>query len=145
MALRFENGSEYLLFVRRKGESAWKTVACLVDNGVDMSTDEITSSSKCSGNAKESMAGETSWTMSANGNAIGDDLKPDEASYKELKDIWRSRETCEWKQAKIGSNDVDYGEGWINSLSKAHNRNEAITFSLGITGTGNLLDTEPTS
>ncbi|MFD2597525.1 phage tail tube protein [Sphingobacterium corticis] len=143
MALRFENGSKYLLFVKRPAATTWKVLACLISNGVDMSADEITASSKCSGNAKEALPGETSWTMTANGNAIDSDLKADEASYKELKAIWKAGETCAWKMAKVGSTDVDYGMGHISSLSKAANHNEAVTFDLTINGTGALEDKEP--
>lgn len=144
MGLRFENGTKYLLFVKRTTSGAtWKVLACLISNGVDMQTDEITTSSKCSGNYKESIPGEQGWSFSGSGNAIDSDLKPDEASYKELKDIWKKGEVCEWKLAKVGATDVDYGEGWINSLSKATNHNEAVTFDVNITGSGELFDAEP--
>lgn len=141
--MRMQNGKEFLLFVRRDGEVDWKTVACLISNGVSRGADSITSTTKCSGGDQESMQGERNWSITGNGNAVDDTLEASEASLDELKEIWASGETAEWKMAKVGSTDVDYGMGWISQLDTTAGNNEAYTFDLTVQGTGALATVEP--
>lgn len=138
-----QNGKDYLLFVKREGETTWKTIACLSSNGVSRGADAITSSTKCSGGFQESIPGELNWSFSGDGNAVDDTLEASELSLNELKEIWAAREVAEWKMAKVGSTDVDYGQGWISQLDTTAPNNDAYTFSLTVTGTGVLAPTEP--
>lgn len=143
MAVRWQNGKDYLLFVKRSGETDWKTIACLSSNGVSRGADAITASTKCSGGFQESLPGELNWSISGEGNAVDDQLQASEVSLNELKEIWASQEVAEWKMAKVGSTDVDYGQGWISQLDTTAGNNEAYTFSLTVTGTGEISTTEP--
>ncbi|WP_254526990.1 MULTISPECIES: phage tail tube protein [unclassified Sphingobacterium] len=143
MALRMQNGKEYLLFVKRAADETWKTIACLSSNGVSRGADAITSSTKCSDGFQESKSGEKNWSFSGEGNAVDDTLQASEVSLNDLKDMWASGEDAEWKMAKVGSTEVDYGFGWISQLDSTAGNNEAYTFSLTVQGTGVLATTEP--
>lgn len=138
-----QNGKDYLLFVKRDGETAWKVIACLSTNGVARATDAITSTTKCSDGNQESIPGERNWSITGEGNAVDHDLQASEASLNELKEMWSEGEVAEWKMAKVGSTDVDYGQGWISALDTTAGNNEAYTFSLTVQGTGPLSQVEP--
>lgn len=141
MADRFENGKDYLLFI--KPEATWLTVACITTNGFEGTTDTIDGSSKCSDGWSGGAAGNKSWTMNADGNAIDAGLLPSEASFKALFDLWKSGETVPIKIAKVGSTYVRYGEAYISSYSETQGNNEPFTFSATFQGVGEPGDAEP--
>lgn len=143
MALRMQKGNDYLLFVKREGETDWKLIACLSSNGASRATDAITSTTKCSNGFQESIPGEMNWTFTGEGNAVDNTLEASEVSLNELKEIWSTQEVPEWKIGKVGGTDVDYGQGWISALDTTAPTNDAYTFSLTIQGTGELATVEP--
>jgi TP901-1 family phage major tail protein len=144
MAERFENGKDYLLFIKDGTPTpAWLTLACLSTNGFEGSRDSIDTSSKCTGNWNTSIAGNASWTMSGDGNAIGSDLLPSEASFAKLFELYKSGATFPVKIAKVGGTYVRYGEAYISSYSETQANNEAFTFSVTLQGVGEPLSAEP--
>lgn len=142
MADRFENGKDYLLFI--KPATTWLTVACITTNGFEISTDAIDGNSKCSDGWGGGAAGNKSWTMNGDGNAIDSGLLPSEASFKALFDLAKSGETIPVKIAKVGSTYTRYGTAYISSYNETQGNNEPFTFSVTFQGVGEPADEEPT-
>ncbi|MCY4779491.1 phage major tail protein, TP901-1 family [Sphingobacterium sp. UT-1RO-CII-1] len=145
MAERFENGKDYLLFIKDGTPTPeWLTLACLTTNGFEGSRDSIDTSSKCSGAWGASIAGNASWTMSGDGMAIDSQLQASEASFDKLFELFKSGKTFPVKIAKVGGSYVRYGEAWISSYNETQGNNEAFTFSVTLQGVGEPMDEEPT-
>jgi len=135
----FKNGTDVLLFVKYGTPAVWIPLACLKSNGWDGSTDQIDITSKCSGNDKDSLAGDRSWTFKAEGNAINDKALPSRASFNTLAEFWSNGTRFEAKMVGVDDpDDVIRGKCYITSLSKNAGRNEAVGFSVSLQGVGKV-------
>lgn len=135
------NGNDYLLFV--KEGAAWKVVACLRSNGVDMSTAEITSETKCNSGFEESLPGTKSWSFPFEGDAIDDAAEPSQVSHDYLFDQWTAGNTFPAKVAQVEGTYVRYGNVYLTGLTESQDVNAPFTFTGTLKGTGPLSKTEP--
>lgn len=115
-------------------------VACLTTNGFEGTTSAISATSKCSGGFAESVDGEKSWTMSADGLVIDLDSGDTRKNYTDLFKLWRSG-TPFWAfimdaTSPASSPAILYGVARIDSFSRSDPDNDAMTFTISLTGIG---------
>lgn len=147
----FQNGTLYPLYVdtttpiTTAGEDVeiqgdFELVACLQDNGFDGSTDQLDTSSKCSGVFKDSIPGQLGWTFSGNGNAINPGVGDNRVSHNLLFNLWKNQ-TVAWFgifDAELSS--IRMGLGYISSFGEANPNNAAKTFSITVQGKGEIFN-----
>lgn len=116
----------------------YKLIACLTGNGLEVSTADIDTTSKCSGRFTETDSGDVTWSFSGDGNAI-DDQGPSEVSYQELLDLSLSGVKFWAKIANPTDSIVREGVVRIASYSEDFQRNAAFAFSATFNGSGELF------
>lgn len=135
--LGFKNGTDNVLFVKIGTPAAWVPVACLKTNGWDASTDQIDTTSKCSGKYKTSLPGDISFSFKADGNAVDDAGAPSKASFLVLAGLHKAGTTFPMKMVGVDDpTDVIRGDVFLTAISKSAGRNEAVGFSATFQGTG---------
>lgn len=138
--LGFKNGTDNVLFVKIGTPAAWVPVACLKTNGWDASTDQIDTTSKCSGKYKTSLPGDISWSFKGDGNAVDDKGVPSKASFAVLAGLKKAGETFPAKMVGVDDpTDVIRGDVFITALSLSAGRNEPVAFSSTFQGTGEFF------
>ncbi|MCW8309904.1 hypothetical protein K7A41_01565 [Sphingobacterium sp. InxBP1] len=133
-----ENGSEYLVFIKRAGDDNWKTIACLVANELQIEAETIETSSECDGKYSNHRNSKISFTISAQGYAIDDGLEASQVSHNALFDLSVSGEPFDIKIAKIGSLYARQGRVTIVSYTENQTMNEAFSFSVTFKGKGKI-------
>lgn len=120
----------------------FRVMVCLTNNTFDGTTSPIATTSKCSGNWTTSIAGEQSWTMSADLNSEILSI-PDEAikaSHNEMFKLWRAGTEFWMAQYDTALNTVRYGVVRIDGDSEAYANNAQATVSVTFTGIGEPFD-----
>lgn len=149
MANEFYNGKQTLLYVDTTTPitTAYtsvtvanaKLVACLDNNGFTLTGAEIDASSKCAdGNFAESIGGQQSWSMSADGKKIIPTGQ--EQSNNELFKLARDNQYAWWFLYDTAKLSMRYGVGHISSFDETSPNNDLETFSISITGSGIVGD-----
>lgn len=144
MANKFFNGKDYLLYVdvttpTTTAYTAVTTanaelVGCLDTQGFQMTSSDIDTSSKCSdGNFAESIGGQQGWSMSADGKYTDDVAFQ---SSNQLFKLSRDNQEAWWFIFDTAKLLMRYGVGRITSFDESMANNEAVTFSISITGVG---------
>ena len=113
--------------------------------GIDISADTIDTSSKMSGNWKESLVGQLSYTVSCESMLS---LKTGHASFVMLKKLMASRKPIPFVLAKTEETAGDFpkgeeyvkGKAIITSLSLKADNGAICTSSISLQGTGALED-----
>jgi len=123
----------------------FQLVACLTDNSFDGTTDDISTTSKCSGLFGDGIAGVRNWTMGANGNAIGIQPGDDRINHNILFDLWKNGTTFWGAQFDAGLDTVRYGLMYIASFNEASPTNGARTFTASFRGKGEVYDQTATT
>jgi len=155
MANPFINARESLLFLNVTDDidtpgdeitvANFKPVACLTSVDFNGSTSGISATSKCSDSGfAESVAGEKSWTMSAEGLAQALEAGDLRIDHNLLYKQWRSGAAAWWMIADrtpaLTNVTIRYGVGRIDTESDSFPDNAAQTFSTSITGIGASYD-----
>jgi TP901-1 family phage major tail protein len=118
-----------------KIEVGGTVIAHLTSNGISVSHSTRDASSKGSGGAKESLEGQTSWSIS------GEGLFAEDASYgyEDLWDAWLARTKLTITYSDAVADDIEYsGDAYITSLDRTDGMEESVTFSVSLEGTGVL-------
>lgn len=154
MANPFINARESILFINTTSlitvdgatlsMANFVAIACLTNVSFAGTTSAIAATSKCSGKFSESIGGEESWTMSAEGLAIPLEVSDVRQNHNDLFKFWRAGNAA-WflianKSDLQASVTIRYGVGRIDSQSDAFPDNAAQTFSTSITGIGYAFD-----
>jgi predicted secreted protein len=135
--LGFKNGTDYLLFAKIGTPAAWVPLACLKTNGFDATTDQIDTTTKCSGKYKTSLPGDIGWSFKGDGNAIDDTAQPSQASFNVLAGLQKAGTTFPMKM--VGVDDpttIVRGNVFITSIGLSAGRNEALSFTSAFQGVG---------
>jgi predicted secreted protein len=136
-----KNGNDYLLFI--KVDTEWKTVACLRSNGIDISSSDVVSETKCNDGWEESEGGTGSWAMPFEGDAIDESADPSQVSYDFLFDMAVEKKKYPVKIAEVEGTYVRYGVARLNSYSENQSVNSPFGFTGSLKGIGKPLKTEP--
>lgn len=154
----FKNGTEFVLYIDTvtpiTAESPaapdspnWRMIACLNTNGIEGSTDEIDTTTKCSGNWKSAIPGDRNWTMSGDGAAVdlSDEEALIEANYNELLKLWADGEQF-WVSSFDASREIfRAGVTYLSAYSESADRNTLFSFSSTFMGKGRLYFNEGTT
>lgn len=138
-------GNDILLYIdtvtpltaRPVDDDDYKLIACLTTNGLDISTTDIDTTSKCSGRFVESDAGDVTWSFSGDGNAI-DDQGPSEVSYQELIDLSLAGTKFWAKIANPTNGILREGIARISAYTESYERNAPFSFTATFQGSGEL-------
>lgn len=126
----------------------FRTVVCLVSNGVDATAADQETTNKCSDGFKTSQSGVKSWSISGNGQAISDTqaTADDYANFNELMSLWKSGKPF-FARITNAANTLYYREGlvYVSSDNETQPNQEAITFDITLTGIGELFLAPPTA
>lgn len=138
-------GNEILLYIdtvtpltaRPVDDDDYKLIACIVGNGLNISTADIDTTSKCSGRFTESDSGDVTWSFSGNGNAI-DDQGPSETGYQELIELALAGTKFWAKIANLDNTILREGIVRISSYDEDFQRNTPFAFTATLAGSGEL-------
>lgn len=134
----FEKGNDYLVFIKRKNDTNWRTVACIISNELGVSSEVVDISSGCGGNVSDHFNGKTTFTIDANGLAISDNLQPSQVSHEILFALASSGEPFAIKIAKVGSLYVREGVVTIVDYRENQTVNEFFGFSVTFRAKGRI-------
>ena len=136
----FVNGEDRILYVKING--AYLPIGCLTDNSFDESVEFLDTTTRDNGGWNTSRPLNQQYSISFNGIQINSTLAGGNfnvASYDKLKQLKRNRQLIDWKIQGTVYPIVDYGKGYIGSISEANAVGEFMTFTGSITGYGQPL------
>ena len=136
----FVNGEDRILYVKING--AYLPIGCLTDNSFDESVEFLDTTTRDNGGWNTSRPLNQQYSISFNGVQVNSTLAGGNfnvASYDKLKQLKRNRQLIDWKIQGTVYPIVDYGKGYIGSISEANAVGEFMTFTGSITGYGQPL------
>ena len=136
----FVNGEDRILYVKING--AYLPIGCLTDNSFDESVDFLDTTTRDNGGWKTSRPLNQQYSIPFNGVQVNSTLAGGNfnvASYDKLKQLKRNRQLIDWKIQGTFYPIVDYGKGYIGSISEANAVGEFMTFTGSIAGYGQPL------
>jgi len=140
-------GEDVVLKLYDSTASAYLPVGCLTTNSISESQD-ITEGepNKCDSSTPKSQ-GAYSYEISGDAQLVALD-DPDysaKAHYEKLRELWKasrvSGDPINWAQE--GGNADYYGTGFITALDVEYPTPGGATFTISISGIGEILDTDP--
>lgn len=151
MAIKKLNGNDYIVFIDTetvvtapKG-LVYKPLMCMTSNGVNLATDSIDTSDKCSGDFADPLPGTTTATITGSGNAIDETLEPSAVSFQELFDLASTKAVFWVKIAnKVGNTDtpiIREGVAFISDYTETQDTNTPFTFDVTFAIKGKLNGT----
>ena len=136
----FVNGEDRILYVKING--AYLPIGCLTDNSFEESVEFLDTTTRDNGGWNTSRPLNQQYSISFNGVQVNSTLAGGNfnvASYDKLKQLKRNRQLIDWKIQGTVYPIVDYGKGYIGSISEANAVGEFMTFTGSITGYGQPL------
>ena len=136
----FVNGEDRILYVKING--AYLPIGCLTDNSFEESVEFLDTTTRDNGGWNTSRPLNQQYSISFNGVQVNSTLAGGNfnvASYDKLKQLKRNRQLIDWKIQGTVYPIVDYGKGYIGSISEANAVGEFMTFTASITGYGQPL------
>lgn len=139
-------GEEIILSLYDTTAEEYLPIGCLTENGITQ-TQEITEGepNKCATTPPKSLGAYT-YDINADGQIV-DSTDPDYATWMHIEAIdalFRQmridKEPIFWKQES--PNGDQFGEGYITELSTSAPTNAVATFSLALTGVGEISETD---
>lgn len=123
----------------------WVLAVCSTTDGFSASIDAVTTSTKCDEGWVSSLPGDASWSFSHSALASSAPATG-QISFKEVEDIFLSKEVGQWKLESVNPADNFYwiGMGWISSLDETAAAGEYLTVDITITGTGEPVNVAST-
>lgn len=125
----------------------WKLAVCSTTDGIDITIDEVTTSTKCDGGWQSKLPGDGSWGMNHSGLA---NYAPgaNHISYKELQDVTLARQVRHWKLESLNVGTDGYywdGNAFISNLTEGAAAGEYLTCDYTLSGTGEPSNTPPST
>ena len=155
MALQeLNNGKNYLVYIDpvtaitnatppAKDAATWKMLMCLSSNALSMTVAGIDVTSKCTDGWVDSIPGDGSWSITADGQAVS--LEAGDLATKQSNDeIFAIMQNKQSVWAAIFDTDTDYyrvGVIFFSQLTETQGNNAAFTFSATLTGRGKIYNT----
>jgi len=140
--MNFINGEDRILYIKIGG--VYLPIGCLTGNEISEDSELLDTTTVDNNGWNTSVPVSQSYTISFSGLQVNSTLVGGNfnvSSYDKIKNLKRDRIRVEWKlQGKIFPV-VDYGYGYIASLSSAENVGEFMSFSGVIAGFGKPLFT----
>lgn len=151
MAVRdFKNGKDYLVFIMKNSayptnsatpplatNAGFKLMACLNTNALSVTVDSIDTTTKCSDDWADSIPGNGSWEVSADGVAVSPDTLT-EVSADAIFDFTTLKEVVWVAIFNPTKSTYRVGVAYFSSFGESFNNNESYSFSATLTGKGKL-------
>jgi len=134
------NGSDRILFVKVNGN--WLPIGCLTDNSMDESSEFLDTTTRDNQGWTTSRPILQSYSVGFNGLQLNTTVSGGiftVGSYDKLKQLKRDKILLYWKIEGVVYPIVDYGQGYISSLSEVNTIDELMSFSGTINGYGKPL------
>jgi len=154
MALQeLNNGKNYLVYVDpvtaitaetppAADAATWKVLMCLSSNAFAMSVNGIDTTSKCTNGWADSIPGDGSWSITAEGQAVA--LETGDLTTKQSAEelfALAANKTSFWAAIFDPEfNTYRVGVVFISSYNETFNNNAAYTFSITLTGRGEVYN-----
>lgn len=150
-----KNGTDYLVFVNtavpitndtppENDDTGWKMLMCLNTNALNVTVNSIDTTTKCTGGWADAIPGDASWEITADGAAVDVDGNA-EASNNEILALTANKVSF-WVAIFDPERDMyRKGVAFVSSYGESFNRNEQFSFSITLTGRGELYFPEATT
>lgn len=130
----FINGTLQILYI--KIDEVYLPIGCLTDNSFSESVDMLDTTVRTNTDGwKTAVPTNQSYSISFSGLVPRESLVADFVTFYQLQQLKRNRTQLEWK-LEGGLDATEYGEGYINSISRPSNIDEFISFSASLQGQG---------
>lgn len=136
----FYNGQDRILYIKVDG--SYLPIGCLTENSFEESSEFLDTTTKENAGWITSRPIQQQYSISFSGIQVNSTIAGGTftvASYDKLKEFKRGRILIEWKIEGALYPIVDYGKGYIGSISESNVIDEFMTFSGTITGYGTPL------
>lgn len=150
-----KNGKDYLVFIDTStsitaeapptpNSANWRMLMCLNTNALNVTIDSIDTTTKCTGGWADSIPGDGSWEITADG-AVVDTDDNEEANANELLSLVNNK-TSFWAAIFDPTRETyRMGVVFISSYGETYDNNAMYGFSLTLTGRGGLYFNETTT
>lgn len=138
--MEFTNGNDRILYIKQGLN--WLPVGCLTDNSMDESSEFIDTTTRDNQGWTTSRPVMQSYNLSFSGLQLNTTVAGGNfavASYDKLKQLKRDNTLLNWKLEGTIYQIIDYGQGYLSSLSESNVIDEFMSFTGGITGFGKPL------
>jgi TP901-1 family phage major tail protein len=113
----------------------WVTIGQQRGGGIEGGTTTADGTHKDSGGWESGVATRNNWTMPVDGA-----LNPLDAAYTFIRDKWKTAALVWVRFNDVAiSGDMQYGQAWITSFSRAAPNDDVATFTIEFKGDGPLL------
>jgi len=138
--MEFINGSDRVLFLKISGN--WLPIGCLTSNSFDESAELLDTTTRDNQGWTTSRPVLQSYSIGFNGLQLNSTVAGGNfnvASYDKLKSLKRDKILLDWKIEGSIYPIIDYGKGYISSISESNVIDEFMEFNGSITGYGKPL------
>lgn len=151
-----KNGTDYLVYINELfpitsetppsvDETGWEMLMCLNTNALNVTVDSIDTTTKCTGGWMDSIPGDASWEITADGAAVDTQTGESEISNNRILDITTKKKSV-WASIFDPERETyRMGVIFISSYGETFDRNTMYSFSITLTGRGELYYNEPTT
>jgi len=120
----------------------WKLAVCTSSKSLSVSVGSVSINNDCSGDAEEQLPSTYTWQMSFEGD-VNTNPGASEVSAEDIFGYTTSRSVRKFKFENLDSSYVRYGTGYISQFDETATAPEYQTFSVTVTGSGEILSAEP--
>lgn len=136
----FYNGEDRILYIKVNG--TYLPIGCLTENSFEESSEFLDTTTKDNAGWNTSRPIQQQYSVSFSGVQVNSTVAGGTftvASYDKLKEFKRGRILLDWKIEGALYPVVDYGKGYIGTISESNVIDEFMTFTGSITGFGTPL------
>ena len=135
-------GIEALLYIKQDGVNV--PVACLTSNPINETSETIETTTRDNAGWRTSLPTLQSYSIPIEGVCIKDDADSGNNvfSYRRLRELKRNRTIFEWEIRTLNGYYIDYGKGYISTISQTDSVEGFQGFSAEIVGFGKPLETD---
>lgn len=136
----FYNGQDRILYIKING--VYLPIGCLTENSFEESSEFLETTTQENNGWLTSRPVKQQYSVSFSGIQVNSTIAGGTftvASYDKLKEFKRGRILLEWKIEGTLYPVVDYGKGYIGTISESNVIDEFMTFTGSITGFGTPL------
>ena len=133
----FSTGNLKILYIEKTG--GYVPIGCLTGHGFSEEVEMLDTTTRDNAGWSTSRPTNQSYNIDFDGLITDDLIISGKITYKELRQLKRSRELLNWKIEDDNGN-TETGQGYITSLSDTANINEYLSFSGSLLGYGKPSD-----
>ena len=121
----------------------WKLAVCTSSKSLSISVGAVEINNDCTDDFVRNLPSTASWTMSFEGD-VNTTPGASEVSAGDIFGYVTAREVKKFKFESLDSSYIRYGEGYISQFDETATAPEYQTFSVTVSGSGSISDSEPT-